>query len=98
MVRIPLTTLNYKKLRKERKRRNSGHQKVRKTAKTSFPFRLPNSQSDDQFNSKAIRDSADIRNTATVISAIWVPTVTVTGLIVAGSIKSSAMIHSEPVR
>ena len=70
LVRILLTTLNYKTLRKERKRRNSGHQEVRKTAKTSFPFLLPNSQSDDLFNSEAIRDGADIRNTATAILAM----------------------------
>ncbi len=77
-VSILLTTLNYKTLRKERKRRNSRHQKVSKTAKTSFPFLLPNSQTDDHLNSEPIRDSADIRNTATVISAIWVSTVTCT--------------------
>ncbi len=52
LVRILLTTLNYKTLRKEKKRRNSGHQEVKKTAKTSFLFLLPNSQSDNLFNLK----------------------------------------------
>ena len=73
VVRIDSSNyLNYKTLRKERKRRNSRHRKARKTAKTSFPFLLPNSH----FNSEAIRNSANIRNTATVISAMWVSTVT----------------------
>ena len=76
LVRILLTTLNYKTLRKEKKRRNSGHQEVKKTAKTSFLFLLPNSQSDDLFNSEAIRDGANIQNTATGIYATWVSTVT----------------------
>ena len=76
LVRILLTTLNYKTLRKKRKRQNSGQQEVKKTAKTSFLFLLPNGQSDNLFNSEAIHDSVDIQNTATVISAIWVSTVT----------------------
>lgn len=55
LVGILLPTLNYKALRKERKRKNSGHQEVGKAAKTSFPFLFLNSQSDDQFNSEASR-------------------------------------------
>ena len=91
LVRILLTTFNYKMLRKERKRRNSGHQEARKTAKAFFLFLLPNSQSDDLFNSEAICDGADIQNTATVILAMWVSTITVVLLLRLSSTRAAKM-------
>ncbi len=58
-VSIFLTTLNYKKLHIEKKRKNKKHQMVSKTDKIFF-FLLPKNETDYQFNSKSIYDIARI--------------------------------------
>ena len=53
--------------------------------------RLPNSQTDDHFNSEPIRDSAGIQNTATDISAMWMSTVTLAPLSRLSSVRAAMM-------
>lgn len=61
-------------LRKEE--RNSEHHTVSKTVKSCSSFLLPNKRPVDHLSSEAVRNSANFWDSATVISAMWVPIVT----------------------
>ncbi len=60
---------------RRKKESNSEHHTISKTAKSCSSFLLPNKRPVAHLNSKAIRNSANIWDTATANSAMWVSTV-----------------------